>query len=69
MLRECTENIFKLRSWKDLGPELRRGFEEELDSIISSLDAVGASLYLAESKHFAFNMMRASMTFVETICF
>jgi hypothetical protein len=55
MLRECTEGVLKVRSWEDLGPEYE-GFGEELDSIISSLNAVGASLYLAESKHFAFNM-------------
>ena len=55
MLKECTEGVKKVSSWSDLGPdyEIAAG---EIDEIVQALDKVGASVYLADEKYFAFRM-------------
>ena len=55
MLRECTEGVKKVSTWSDLGPayEIAAG---EIDEIVQALDKVGASVYLADEKYFAFRM-------------
>jgi hypothetical protein len=55
MLRECTEGVKKVSTWSDLGPdyEIAAG---EIDEIVQALEKVGASVYLADEKYFAFRM-------------
>ena len=55
MLKECTEGVKKVSTWSDLGPdyEIAAG---EIDEIVQALDKVGASVYLADEKYFAFRM-------------
>ena len=55
MLRECTEGVKRVSTWSDLGPdyEIAAG---EIDEIVQALEKVGASVYLADEKYFAFRM-------------
>ena len=55
MLKECTEGVRKISTWSDLGPEYEIG-AGEIDEIVQALDKVGASVYLADEKYFAFRM-------------
>lgn len=55
MLKECTEGVKQLKSWADLGPEYEMA-AAELDEIIQAMDKVGAAVYLADEKYFAFRM-------------
>ena len=55
MLKECTEGVRQLKSWIDLGPEYEIA-AAELDEIIRAMEKVGASVYLADEKYFAFRM-------------
>jgi len=55
MLRECKEEVVELTNWSDLGPEYGIA-AEELDGIIAALKKVGATIYLADEKYFAFRM-------------
>ena len=55
MLKECTEGVRQLKSWADLGPEYEMA-AAELDQIIQAMDKVGAAVYLADEKYFAFRM-------------
>ena len=55
MLRECTEGVKKVSRWSDLGPEYEIA-AEEIDEIVQALDKVGAAVYLADEKYFAFRM-------------
>ena len=55
MLKECTEGVKKVSTWSDLGPEYEIA-AREIDEIVQALDKVGASVYLADEKYFAFRM-------------
>ena len=55
MLRECTEGVRRVNSWKDLGPEYEIA-AAELDEIIQAMDKVGAAVYIADEKYFALRM-------------
>ena len=55
MLKECTEGIRQIRSWEDLGPEYKIA-AAELNGIIQALEKVGAAVYIADEKYFAFRM-------------
>ena len=55
MLKECTEGVRKISTWSDLGPEYEIA-AGEIDEIVQALDKVGASVYLADEKYFAFRM-------------
>ena len=55
MLRECKEDVVELTTWSELGPEYGIA-AEELDAIIAALKKVGASIYLADERYFAFRM-------------
>ena len=55
MLKECTEGVRQLKSWVDLGPEYEIA-AVELDEIIQAMEKVGAAVYLADEKYFAFRM-------------
>ena len=55
MLRECTEGVRRVNSWKDLGPEYEIA-AAELDAIIQAMDKVGAAVYIADEKYFALRM-------------
>jgi len=55
MLRECKEEVLELTSWSELGPEYVVA-AEELDAIIAALKKIGATVYLADEKYFAFRM-------------
>jgi len=55
MLKECTEGVKKVSTWSDLGPEYEIA-AGEIDEIVQALDKVGASVYLADEKYFAFRM-------------
>ena len=55
MLRECTEGVRRVNSWKDLGPEYEIA-AAELDKIIQAMDKVGAAVYIANEKYFALRM-------------
>ena len=55
MLRECKEEVLELISWSELGPEYVVA-AEELDAIIAALKKIGATIYLADEKYFAFRM-------------
>ena len=55
MLKECTEGVRKVSTWSDLGPEYEIA-AGEIDEIVQALDKVGASVYLADEKYFAFRM-------------
>ena len=55
MLRECTEGIRQVKSWKDFGPEYQIA-AAELDAIIQAMDKVGAAIYIADEKYFALRM-------------
>ena len=55
MLKECTEGVKKVSTWSDLGPEYEIA-AEEIDEIVQALDKVGAAVYLADEKYFAFRM-------------
>ena len=55
MLKECTEGVRQLKSWSDLGPEYEIA-AAELDEIIRAMEKVGASVYFADEKYFAFRM-------------
>lgn len=55
MLKECTEGVRQVRSWEDLGPEYEIA-AAELNGIIQALDKVGAAVYIADEKYFAFRM-------------
>ena len=55
MLRECTEGIRQVKSWKDFGPEYQIA-ASELDKIIQAMDKVGAAIYIADEKYFALRM-------------
>lgn len=55
MLKECTEGVKKVSTWSDLGPEYEIA-SEEIDEIVQALDKVGAAVYLADEKYFAFRM-------------
>ena len=55
MLRECTEGVKKVSTWSDLGPEYEIA-AGEIDEIVQALEKVGASVYLADEKYFAFRM-------------
>ena len=55
MLKECTEGVRQIRSWEDLGPEYEIA-AAELNGIIQALDKVGAAVYIADEKYFAFRM-------------
>ena len=55
MLRECKEDVVELTTWSELGPEYGIA-AEELDAIIAALKKVGATIYLADERYFAFRM-------------
>ena len=55
MLRECKEDVVELTTWLELGPEYGIA-AEELDAIIAALKKVGATIYLADERYFAFRM-------------
>ena len=55
MLKECTEGVKKVSTWSDLGPEYEIA-AGEIDEIVQALEKVGASVYLADEKYFAFRM-------------
>ena len=55
MLRECKEDVVELTTWSELGPEYGIA-AEELDGIIAALKKVGATIYLADERYFAFRM-------------
>ena len=55
MLRECKEDVVELTAWSELGPEYGIA-AEELDAIIAALKKVGATIYLADERYFAFRM-------------
>ena len=55
MLKECTEGVKRLKSWEDLGPEYEIA-AAEIDELIQAMDKVGAAVYLADEKYFAFRM-------------
>jgi len=55
MLRECKEGVGELTTWSELGPEYVIA-AEELDAIIAALKKVGATIYLADERYFAFRM-------------
>ena len=55
MLRECKEDVVELSTWSELGPEYGIA-AEELDAIIAALKKVGATIYLADERYFAFRM-------------
>ena len=55
MLRECKEDVVELTTWSELGPEYGIA-AEELDAIIAALKEVGATIYLADERYFAFRM-------------
>ena len=55
MLRECKEDVVELTTWSELGPEYDIA-AEELDAIIAALKKVGATIYLADERYFAFRM-------------
>ena len=55
MLKECTEGVRRVNSWKDLGPEYEIA-AAELDAIIQAMDKVGAAVYIADEKYFALRM-------------
>ena len=55
MLRECKEDVVELTTWSELGPEYGIA-AEELDAIIAALKQVGATIYLADERYFAFRM-------------
>ena len=55
MLRECKKDVVELTTWSELGPEYGIA-AEELDAIIAALKKVGATIYLADERYFAFRM-------------
>lgn len=55
MLRECTEDVKAVQTWEDLGPEYIVA-ASELMGIIAALNKMGAGLFLADEKYFAFRM-------------
>ena len=55
MLRECKEDVVELTTWSELGPEYGIA-AEELEAIIAALKKVGATIYLADERYFAFRM-------------
>ena len=55
MLRECTEGVRQVKSWKDFGPEYEI-VATELDEIIQAMVKVGAAIYIADEKYFALRM-------------
>ena len=55
MLRECKEDVVELTTWSELGPEYGIA-AEELDAIIAALKKVGAIIYIADERYFAFRM-------------
>ena len=56
MLRECTEDVTAVsQTWEDLGPEYSVA-ASELTGIIAALNKMGAGLFLADEKYFAFRM-------------
>lgn len=55
MLRECKEDVVELTTWSELGPEYGIA-AEELDAIIAALKKVGATIYIADERYFAFRM-------------
>ena len=55
MLRECKDDVVELTTWSELGPEYGIA-AEELDAIIAALKKVGATIYLADERYFAFRM-------------
>lgn len=54
MLRECKEDVNKLFSWRDLGPDYEL-WADELDLIFKSLDAIGVDVYIADERYFLRN--------------
>ena len=55
MLRECTEDVERIKTWSDLGPEYAIA-GSELDGIIAALDKIGAGIFVADEKYFAMRM-------------
>ena len=53
--RECKKDVVELTTWSELGPEYGIA-AEELDAIIAALKKVGATIYLADERYFAFRM-------------
>ena len=55
MLRECTEDVERIKTWSDLGPEYAIA-GSELNGIIAALDKIGAGIFVADEKYFAMRM-------------
>ena len=54
MLRECTEYVSEVHSWRDLGLDYEL-WKDELDSILASLKTLNVGVYVADEKYFIRN--------------
>jgi hypothetical protein len=54
MLRECTEYVSEVHSWRDLGGDYEL-WKDELESILTSLKTLGVGVYVADEKYFLRN--------------
>ncbi len=52
MLRECTEDVRQVKTWRSLGDEYEK-FEEEVTDILTSFRRIGINLYVGHPKYFA----------------
>jgi len=52
MMRECTEDVRQVKTWRSFGDDYEP-YKEEITDILTSLSPIGVNVYLGDEKYFA----------------